>query len=319
MIFKTIINEWLSEKINVKISTLSTYSRILDSHILPNFGNLQVEKISSGIICNFINENKKYSAINEGLSNKYLNDIIIILNDICKFMRQKGYICIEIKIPLLQNYHSGIDEDKLWTIDKQEVFEDYCFKHIDRLIMGMLLSLYTGIREGELCALNNGDIDIDKKVIRVTKTMQRIKNMDTSAKNKTKIIIDTPKSQKSTRNLPIPEFLVVPLKRLKNNTENSYFLTGTNQYKEPRVLQYNFKKVLTRCNLEYVNFHMLRHLFAVNMLREGCDMKTLSELLGHSSVEFTMKVYAHSTAELKKMYMAKTYEKYNNKTLLYSV
>lgn len=109
--------------------------------------------------------------------------------------------------------------------------------------------------------------------------MQRLKNLDKNAKTKTKIVIDTPKSQKSIRDIPIPSFMLELLKEYKAN-DKSYILTGTTDYIEPRSYQKKFKTYLENAGIPDINFHALRHTFATRAIEQGCDIKSLSEMLG---------------------------------------
>ena len=158
----------------------------------------------------------------------------------------------------------------------------------------VLLSLYTGLRVGEVCGLMWGDIDFEKSVLAVRRTVQRIRNGDRS----TCILADTPKSRASRRSIPIPKFLIKLLRDSRSN-ENCYILSGSNHIIEPRTLQRRFKSILKKADLPSVSYHSLRHAFATNCLQAGFDVKTLSEILGHASVETTLNRYVHTSMEQK--------------------
>ena len=133
--------------------------------------------------------------------------------------------------------------------------------------------------------------------------MQRIRTFQ-QEKSGTKVIVTGPKSRSSNREIPLPAYLLEFLKGLKG-TKEGYVLSGKKkEYLEPRTLQYRFRKILDTLGLPSFNFHMLRHIFATNCISHGFDMKTLSELLGHSNVATTMRIYVHSDMERKKMLMA---------------
>lgn len=170
--------------------------------------------------------------------------------------------------------------------------------------IGILLSLFMGIRLGEICALQWKDVNFTEETIRIEKTMQRIKNLDKNAVTKTKIVIDKPKSQKSIRDIPIPSFMVDLMKKYKTDKEK-YLLTGTVEFIEPRVYQDMFKSYLKESEIEDINFHALRHTFATRAIEQGFDIKSLSEILGHSSVKFTLERYVHPSSEYKKQNLDK--------------
>jgi integrase len=185
---------------------------------------------------------------------------------------------------------------------EQKLLRNYLLKNPSLRNIGILLSLYTGIRLGELCALMWSDIDFYEQIIRINKTAQRIKRFD--GKNKTELVITAPKSDKSIREIPIPSFLLKLLMKHRQSI-NSYILSGTEWIVEPRLMQYHFKAVLKKANLPSMNFHQTRHIFATNCLICGFDIKTLSEILGHSTIELTLNRYVHSSKERKRECMEK--------------
>ena len=171
--------------------------------------------------------------------------------------------------------------------------------------MGVFICLYTGIRIGELCALQWRDISFNEKVIVIGHTMQRLQNDDPNALNKTKIIITEPKSKASLRTIPLPDFVVHVIKPLAG-LPSAYILSGECKTMiEPRTMQNKFKGYLDKGQISDANFHSLRHTFATRCIEAGFDIKTLSEILGHSSVKITLDRYVHSSMELKRSNMEK--------------
>ena len=163
------------------------------------------------------------------------------------------------------------------------------------------------IRIGELCALTWGQIHLTEGEIFVTRTLQRLQDMSHSAGNRTRIIISTPKSACSLRAIPLPDFLVRWLKPFRSS-EDVFFLTGrSDKFVEPRSLENHLKKVLIQNGIRPVNFHALRHTFATRCVEAGFDLKSLSEILGHSKVNITLNCYVHPSYELKKSCMEKLF------------
>ena len=162
---------------------------------------------------------------------------------------------------------------------------------------GILLSLYTGIRIGELCSLTIDDIDISINKLHVWRTLQRIPDR-TSQKTKTKLIFTEPKTKKSKRDIPLPCFVVEKIKEM-NYSEGSFLLSGTSTPIEPRTLENRYKKFMEELNIAETTFHTLRHTFATRCVEAQFDIKTLSDLLGHSSVNITLNRYVHSSYQLK--------------------
>ena len=157
--------------------------------------------------------------------------------------------------------------------------------------------MYSGLRIGELCALTWEDVDFENGVVRVEKTLQRVPMR--SENNKTSVVITSPKSKTSVREIPIPAFVMDILKRSRHS-DNCYILSGTNRPVEPRTMQNRFKAVLKECGIRSANFHLLRHTYATVCIESGFDAKTVSELLGHSNVNITLNRYVHSSMEMKK-------------------
>ena len=192
----------------------------------------------------------------------------------------------------------------LTTVQSRKI-KDFLTNNIDYVNVGILISFYTGIRIGELCALKFNDISFETKTMHIDKTMQRIQNFK-GDKNKTDIIISSPKSECSIREIPVPQFIIDLI--IENNLykRNAYLLTGeATRFIEPRTLENKFNKIATICNIENVTFHMIRHTFASNCIEAGVDVKSLSEILGHSSAKVTLDRYVHSSLELKRANMDK--------------
>lgn len=199
-----------------------------------------------------------------------------MIKSITKFARQK--LGFSDKAELLSLPKCEKKERKMLNSVQQKLLTNYLIDNISPTNSGILISAVTGMRIGELCALKWSDIDLEKRIITVTKTMQRIKN--TGGKTATKIVITPPKSKTSAREIPLPEVLYSHLKIMKKD-DNCYVLTGEKIFAEPRTMQYRFKSVLKKLCLPQVNFHALRHMFATRCVAIGVDVKTLSEILAH--------------------------------------
>lgn len=286
--------EWHHSIIHsVKESTAANYSMKAAKHILPAFGEKIVSNITADHIYTFISDKQK-----AGFSPRYIADIVILMKTIFKyavrtyqiFNPTDGIVLPKKKSPEIQL----LDETEQLTL------QQYISKHQNRSTMGTALSMTTGIRIGELCPLQWRDIDLEKRILTVTKTMQRVQCP--TATSKTKLIITDPKSESSRRQIPIPDCMMDFLLKFKGK-DDEYILTGTDKPIEPRAMQYRFRTILKNAKLPSVHFHALRHIFASNCIKLGFDVKALSELLGHSSVEITLNRYVHSSFEQKRDYM----------------
>lgn len=198
----------------------------------------------------------------------------------------------------------NIENVKVFSKNEKVKLENYCLKQNIAKELGIVICLNTGLRIGEICALKWGNIDLDKKIIYVNETMERIYN---EKMQNTKVIIDKPKTQKSIREIPISKKLyevLRPLKKLYKDTD--FFLTGeSKKYIEPRNYEYIYKNILKKSNIKPYKFHAIRHTFATDCIEVGMDVKALSEILGHASVNVTLNRYIHSSYNMKKKFLEK--------------
>ncbi|MBO5164283.1 MAG: site-specific integrase [Ruminococcus sp.] len=285
---KELFEEWLSAvKLRVKESTYANYRMKADKHILPEFGGMRYEQLTVQMLHSFI-ENK----LKCGLSAKYVSDIVIVFKSMAKYIsRIHGFknLLADVILPKVTK-----KEMKLFSENQQNQLCNYLLKNPDNTSVCVLLSLYTGLRIGEICGLKWDDIDFEKSILTVRRTVQRIR----TGVHGTKLIVDSPKSRSSKRSIPIPNFLANILQKFRDNND-FYILSGNSKITEPRTMQRKFKSILKKANLPSINYHALRHMFATNCIKIGFDVKTLSEILGHASVETTLNRYVHSSMERK--------------------
>lgn len=291
-----LFTEWYrSIQHRVKESTAANYLMKAKNHILPNFGDKLANSIVSDDIYDFILSKKS-----EGLSNRYVSDIIILMKSIFKYAVRTYHIFNPMEGVFLPKKKTP--EIQLLDEKEQQKLQKYLLKNQNNTTLGIALSMSTGIRIGELCALQWDDIDLEKRILTVRKTMQRIQCP--IGNTKTKLIITEPKSESSRRIIPIPECIVEFLKSFKGESKE-YLISGKEKPVEPRTMQYRFAKILKNVKVPSVHFHALRHMFASNCVKLGFDIKSLSEILGHSSVEITLNRYVHSSFEQKVSYMGR--------------
>ncbi|MBQ7546320.1 MAG: site-specific integrase [Clostridia bacterium] len=306
-IMQDICMDWLSHmEYNAKQSTIAKYHHIVTKHIIPTLGNVLVADIDYNKVNAFIKEQSTSGNLvnKSALSSKTLKDIVCVLKQIFKFAQTRGY-ADTFSFELLKLKAPPKDLRAL-TASEQEILVQYLKEHITYENVGILLALFMGFRIGELCALQWRDVDIQNSLIQVSKTLQRIQNTDKDSAKKTIVIIDTPKSLKSVRIIPIPKFIQdILIDIYQNHSGEDYILTGNAHYMEPRKYQYKFKKRLKQIGLKDINFHALRHTFATRAVEQEMDIKSLSEVLGHATVSFTLDRYVHSSIELKRAGMEK--------------
>ena len=300
------LNEWLAlKKLKIKDSTYIRYRNSIENHIKPHLGKHPIDKISTGLMESFVSHlttNGKLNG-NGGLSSKTISDILIIVKESFQYARNHGVIttCNFDNITLKKSTH----EMRVLNCAEMQKLLELLLQETDLYKLGVFLCLFTGIRIGELCALQWKNISIENKTIKIEQTMQRLQNSNSNDIQKTRVIVTEPKSFASVRVIPIPEFVVDAIKPYQRN-QNTYLLSGESKYYiEPRTMQNRFKRYLRDCGIEDANFHSLRHTFATRCVEAGFDVKTLSEILGHSSVKITLDKYVHSSMELKRMNMEK--------------
>lgn len=286
-----ISSQWLSYNRHAyKPNTIQKYRYHLKKYILPSsLSQKLVCEITSMDLADFSD-----SLINQNLSYNTINDILLVLGSLLRFAH-KFLNNKLIPVPYVKG-----DKKEMRVLSRKEqiILENYIDNEINPTTFGIILALYTGIRIGELCALQWKDIDSGN--INIHKTMYRIKK-----DQKTEVVIASPKTVSSFRIIPIPAFLKYKINSFRQ--EDDFYVIGSKKTPvvEPRLMQIRFKKIIKQCNFENVTFHTLRHTFATRCVECGFDIKSLSEILGHSDVKTTLNRYVHSTMEQKQINMDK--------------
>lgn len=189
--------------------------------------------------------------------------------------------------------------------EEQARFVSYLLEDMDTCKFGVLLALFTGVRIGELCALQWGKISLKEQTIRIDATLQRLRDTSAVGSARTRIVISTPKSDTSVRTIPVTDYTAELCGKMDPHSSAAYVLTGTENFMEPRTLQYRMEKYTRECGLEGVYFHTLRHTFATRAVEVGFEIKSLSEVLGHATTTITLDRYVHASLVLKRDNMKK--------------
>ena len=205
------------------------------------------------------------------------------------------------------HYTIALEEMRVLSREEQTRFVSCLLDDMDTCKFGVLLTLFTGVRIGELCALQWGNISLKEQTIRIDATLQRLRDTSTADNpgSRTRIVIGTPKSDTSIRTIPITDYTAELCGKMNPHSSAAYVLTGTENYMEPRALQYRMEKYTRECGLEGVHFHTLRHTFATRAVEVGFEIKSLSEVLGHATTTITLDRYVHSSLILKRDNMKK--------------
>jgi len=284
---------WKEEKRQfVKKSTFAAYSLIVETHLLPAFGHLTT--VTEKDVQDFV-----LHKLNGGLSQKTIKDMLIVLRMILKYGAKKNYY-VYAPIDVIFPTDRERQELEVLSIANQKkimrfVEENFTFRNL-----GIFICLSTGIRIGEICALTWEDIDTENGIIHIRKTIQRIYIRENDIRH-TELMIDTPKTATSIRDIPMTKNLLSVLKPLRKVVnENFFVLTNDITPTEPRTYRNYYKKLLVKLHIPPIKFHGLRHSFATRCIESHCDYKTVSVILGHSNINTTLDLYVHPNYEQKK-------------------
>ncbi|MDO4309094.1 MAG: tyrosine-type recombinase/integrase [Eubacteriales bacterium] len=295
--------EWLGmKKLSVKESTYSKYYCIVKRQIIPELGEVPLEKVNSSLINSFTGRKlgRNQEEDSRVLGNKTVRDINMVLKSIIRYGEREYHMAHLAENTVLPKPKR--ESIETLTADELDRVSRYLWKHeTDARYIGLLLCMYSGMRLGEICALRWKDIDLQEQVIYINHTLQRIPIPDENSIKRTRIIIDVPKTSSSMRVIPISGQIYPSIKNLRGKAGGTdFFLTSSSKFMEPRNYQYFFKRILRKSEVRNVNFHILRHTFATRCVEVGMDVKTLSEILGHSNINITLNYYVHSSMESKK-------------------
>ncbi|MDQ1806305.1 tyrosine-type recombinase/integrase [Chryseobacterium sp. CKR4-1] len=288
-----VIELWkVDKKQYVKKSSYSAYMLLIENHLIPVFGDKY--SIEEPDVQGFV-----FQKLEKGLSHKTIKDILIVLKMVLKFGAKKKlfeYTPFEVQFPT-EREKSNIEV--LSRSDQRKIMS-HIQEHFTFRNLGVYICLTAGMRIGEICALSWEDIDTDRSIISVNKTIQRIYVIEDGVR-RTELILDTPKTKNSIRDIPISKELLKILKPFKKIVNSSYFvLTNDAKPTEPRTYRSYYKNFMSELQMPDLKFHGLRHSFATRCIESNCDYKTVSVLLGHSNISTTLNLYVHPNMEQKK-------------------
>ncbi len=296
--------EWLLNKKDfVKESTYANYATVLYNHLIPDLGETSLQSVNHNMLQQYILDKLKSGRIGENshLSEKTVKDIMMVLKSTIRYAMNQGAMNV---IDLDFTYPKNTKKKKIYILTKKEQkkITDYVLENLTPRNLGILISLYSGMRIGEICALKWEDIDFKRNIIHVNKTLQRVYLKDDKNETTPKLVISPPKTLTSNRDIPINKDFASVIKPLKLNSKH-YVLTSSFEETEPRAYRRHFNLVLDKLKIKHINFHSLRHTFATNCISLGIDYKTVSELLGHSDISTTLNLYVHPNLSDKKKCM----------------
>lgn len=292
--------QWLTINENrLKDSTLAKYFSILEKHIKPHLGNYIPAELDSTIIAEF----SKSLLYQKHLSPKTVRDILTFVHKIFVYIQADTRYDLP---PFIISYPKPERKElRVLSRKEQQLLIEYLLTDFDIYKFSVLLALFTGLRIGEICALQWKHISIESKLLTVKQTVQRIKNPDRQSAKKTILLLGAPKTLSSARTIPITDSLAKLFRVFQPGDQDCFLITGTHQFIDPRNIQRRLKKYTKDLHLSDVHFHTLRHTFATRCIECGCDIKILSEMLGHSNISTTLNRYVHPSLEFKRENMVK--------------
>ena len=284
----------------VKQSTMATYVLILENHVLPYFGDgdsLHEQAVQAFVL----------QKLESGLSVKTIKDILIVLKMLMKFGVKNewmNYYEWDIKYPTI----STNKELEVLSVANHRKILNYIQSHFTFTGLGIYISLSAGLRIGEVCALKWSDINVTDGTITVSRTIERIYIIEGEEKH-TELVINTPKTKNSCREIPMSKELLAMIKPLKKVVnDNFYVLTNDERPTEPRTYRNYYNRLMAKLDIPKLKYHGLRHSFATRCIEAGCDYKTVSVLLGHSNISTTLNLYVHPNMEQKKRCITKMFK-----------
>ena len=305
MTFEELAGQWLaSASLRLKESTLVHYHYTLQRYLFPVFGGWQVKNFSERLL-----EQGMLQVIapadhrHRPLGASSARECLTMLRRICKYaahLHLMRTVEVFVKLPQMESCQT-----KPFSAQEQAALREFVLAAPTPRKVGLLLQMQLGLRIGEVCGLQWGDFDLKANVLTVRRTVSRIY----CGIGCTKIVVQTPKTKSSGREIPIPYDLAALLRKLRGSASpDTWFLSGsTERPVEPRCYRKSIRGYLRRAGVRRVHPHALRHTFATTCLQSGCDIKTLSEILGHADANVTLKRYVHSDMKRKKSEMQRVF------------
>lgn len=305
--FHDVLAAWqLSNQIRLKPSSVSRYQNLIDTQILPSLGDKRMDQLNTSVINRFLTEKLKNGRLDRdgGLSAAYVRSIALVIDSAIAFgATEKMYTSAP---PTIAKPPIAKKELSVLEVNQQVVLERELLENTDAAKLLIYITLYTGIRIGEACALRWEDIDLDTRLLYIRHTVSRVWIVE-NGKKVSRLIISSPKTKSSFRCIPICSKLYETLGKYPYLQKRGYILTNgaDKSFMSPRTFEYRYKAILNKCRLTPINYHTLRHTFATRCIERGVDIKSLSEFLGHANVSITLSTYVHSSTEMKRCQIEK--------------
>jgi len=298
-----VLNSWLSSiKLHAKKSTVYKYSYLIEKHILPDLGDFPLSALDNNTIHAFAEKKLESGSLNgkKGLSKSYVKTMLFIVLSALSYSEQEG-VC---KVVPSKVHKLKIEKNELriLTATEQQKLEKFLVSNLSATALGVLITLQTGLRIGEICALSWDSIDFIHNILRVSCTVTRIKS---ETKNGTVWELGSPKTAASAREIPFSNELKNLLLIVKKQSLSRFVISDSQEFINPRTFEYRYHKLMKEIDLPDLNFHALRHSFATRCVEWGVNTKSLSEILGHANAAVTLNTYVHSSIHQKRVQLEK--------------
>lgn len=295
---------WKEEYLGaVKPSTVCSYKATIRNHLTPGLGAIRLDALDSHTIQSFYNSLEKPSNGQDGISPKTIKNVHGVLHKSLQQAVANGYIrynpadaCILPRIEKKELH--PLDEGQITTFlraIKGHRFEDL-----------FIVTLFTGMREGEVCGLTWDCVDLEKGTLTINKQLQKMRN--TGGEHRL-----VPTKNGKGRTVTAAPFVVSILRQVQRQQQENkkrnaelwqdsgfVFTNEIGEHLKPQTVYRDFKKVVTRIGCPETRFHDLRHSYAVAAIRSGDDIKTVQGNLGHATAAFTLDIYGHVTDQMKR-------------------
>lgn len=287
--FDQVANEWLQKiRTTYKYSTFLKYENIYTNHLKEEYGSVALVDFETRLLIPNI----------QTKSESIRNSTWTVMSQICKYAHTN--YSMPLPVAVKERRKKQQSKIRILNASEQKKLVKYLFGNMDIINFSIYLCLVTGMRLGEVCSLKWSDIDLNLNVIHINRTVQRVPISDNPTR--TALVEFSPKTFCSKRSVPISDATITLLQKFRKDNTDKYLITPSRPT-EPRTMQYRYKKCLENAGIPSASFHTLRHTFATNCIEAGADVKSVSEMLGHSSVQITLNRYVHPSFATKLSYI----------------
>ena len=298
------LDEWFCNYIrpSSKRRTCERYSEIIEKRLKVKLGEYELDELTPLVLQRYITEliESGNMKTGKGLAANSVNGIITVIQNSLKLAYALGTIK-EYAADKIRRPKTKEKEVTCFTLSEQKKIERAALAGKKTKWLGIVVCLYTGLRIGELLALEWKDVDFQKGMLTVSKSRHEGKDENGRYAH----IVESPKTVSSRRCIPLPKQILCELRMLKRKSRSVYVISNGESSIPVRSYQRSFERLLKKLDIPHKGFHALRHTFATRALECGMDVKMLSELLGHKDPAVTLRRYVHSLMEQKKEMMNK--------------